>query len=320
MSLLEQIKPHLFPANAVPFRVYYRSPTLRIYIIANILHNFEWLSKYCHKFTEQHVFFVFCEWFHSDWFGKTYDEIFEKLKLNKANFFFLCNEELEKQNLERYGFRCEVINHNCWLDENFIQATPAEKKYNAVLIARKARSKRHFLANQVRKLALICGGQTHGGQPINYMMPAAVYRPKHRLPPEKVFAVMRQSYCGLALSAEEGACFSSSEYLLAGIPVVSTASRGGRDIWYNDYNSIICEDNPAKVAEAVEFFVTNPRDPERLRRDHLEIALQHRFRFTQLLQSVFDAYAIALDAQEYFRSTFYHKMRKDSAPDFEEVF
>lgn len=320
MDLLEQIKPHLFPPTCVPFRTYYKGPTLKIYIIANILHNFEWLSAYRHKLTEQHVFLVMCEWFHSEWYSKTYDEIFERLALDKANFFFLCNDEAEKQNLELRGFRCKFVNHNCWLDENLIDATPTPKKYNAVFIARKARSKRHFLASQVKRLALICGGQTHGGQPIDYRMPPAIYRPKHRLPPEKVFAVMRQSSCGLALSAEEGACCSSGEYLLAGIPVVSTASRGGRDIWYDEYNSIICEDKPAKVAEAVDFFVTNRRDPFRIRQAHIELAQQHRLRFIELLQSIFDSYSIAVDAQEYLRSTFYHKMRHAQAPDFEKVF
>jgi len=61
-----------------------------------------------------------------------------------------------------------------------------------------------------------------------------VLRPKfkndRRSTKEEVTEVYRDSVCGGIFSAGEGACFSSSEYLLFGLPVVLTKSRGGRHI------------------------------------------------------------------------------------------
>ena len=51
----------------------------------------------------------------------------------------------------------------------------------------------------------------------------------------------------------EGANYSSSEYLLCGLPVVSTESSGGRDYWFDDYNSIICKPNEDSVKKCDEF-------------------------------------------------------------------
>jgi glycosyltransferase involved in cell wall biosynthesis len=56
---------------------------------------------------------------------------------------------------------------------------------------------------------------------------------------------------GGIFSEKEGACYSSSEYLLCGLPVVSTRSEGGRDEWYNKWNSIICDPIESAVSEAV---------------------------------------------------------------------
>ena len=52
---------------------------------------------------------------------------------------------------------------------------------------------------------------------------------------------------GGVFSEEEGACWASSEYLLCGLPVVSTHSRGGRDVWYSGHNSLIVEPTQARA-------------------------------------------------------------------------
>ncbi len=38
---------------------------------------------------------------------------------------------------------------------------------------------------------------------------------------------------GMCLSETEGAMFAAVEYLLCGLPVVSTPSQGGRDVWFD---------------------------------------------------------------------------------------
>ncbi|HEV2171727.1 MAG TPA: hypothetical protein VGR40_12305 [Candidatus Binatus sp.] len=57
--------------------------------------------------------------------------------------------------------------------------------------------------------------------------------------------------CGLALSAIEGACYASTEYLLCGLPVVSTESVGGRDAYYDSENAVMVAASPQDVMRGV---------------------------------------------------------------------
>ena len=45
------------------------------------------------------------------------------------------------------------------------------------------------------------------------------------------------------MSSQEGAMYSSVEYLLCGLPIVSTKSTGGHDVFFTDTNCIIAEDS-----------------------------------------------------------------------------
>lgn len=122
---------------------------------------------------------------------------------------------------------------------------------------------------------------------------------------------INQAHCGLILSAEEGACLTSSEYLLCGIPVVSTPSRGGRDVWYNEYNSIVCEPTPEAIALAVEKFVRNPPDAQRIRQIYIEQAEDYRAKFIQVVADVFNRFGVVdVDPLSYFKKNFYHRMRR----------
>ncbi|WP_164127899.1 glycosyltransferase, partial [Stenotrophomonas maltophilia] len=62
-----------------------------------------------------------------------------------------------------------------------------------------------------------------------------------RLTPEAVNRVYNQAAVGLCLSAVEGAMCASMEYLMAGLPVVSTPSVGGRDVYFDPDYCIIAE-------------------------------------------------------------------------------
>jgi hypothetical protein len=57
---------------------------------------------------------------------------------------------------------------------------------------------------------------------------------------------------GGIFSTEEGSCFAATQYLLAGLPVISVKSRGGRDVWFTSNNSIICENDPFDVERCVD--------------------------------------------------------------------
>lgn len=310
---------YVWPNPAFPFRVYFDDPRCRIFIIENIQHNWLWLSKYHHKIRSNDVFFVLCGWFHGVEFAREADSIFRLLDLRKRNFLFLYNSQEELDVFSLYGFHGHLIPQNSWLDENLIMKPMDMKKlYDAVYVARRSAFKRHYLAREVSNLALVSG--INHGNPLADI-PPHIYANEKPLMPAEVCEKINQSMCGLLLSEVEGGCYASSEYLLCGVPVVSTPCKGGRDIWYNDYNSIVCDPNPTAVGKAVTDFVNTPRDPGRIRAMHLEQANAYRAEFVNILRSVFKRFGIDnIDADHYFLTNFFHKMRKSYRPDFDGLF
>ena len=319
---MKSFKPsYVWPNPAFPFRVYYESTDLRIFIIENIQHNWEWMSVYASSFRETDYFFVYCGWYHSESFAKEADEIFSSLGLDRTKFFFLFNSGSELENFSPYGFCGEIINQNAWLDENLVMKPldGVEKKYDAIYVGRFSAFKRHYLAANVDNLALVAGNN-HGNKVVEDI-PAYAFRNEAPLSPDEVCAKINESRCGLILSAEEGACFASSEYLLCGIPVVSTPSEGGRDVWYDGYNSIVCDAHADSVAEAVKFFVENPRDPELIRSAYLAKARFYRYKFIAKLAEIFHQHGqYDVDAYKFFHETFMHKLRRSYRPNFDEIF
>jgi glycosyltransferase involved in cell wall biosynthesis len=114
---------------------------------------------------------------------------------------------------------------------------------------------------------------------------------------------MRQSYCGLILSKIEGVCRASSEYLLTGLPVVSTPSKGGRDVWYDKDNSLIVDPDECQVAEAVAEFMARPRDPSSIRDRYLNLAKEFRHRFRdEVLAPLLKQHKIDISAQDVMQT------------------
>ena len=105
---------------------------------------------------------------------------------------------------------------------------------------------------------------------------------------------MNSARVGGIFSAREGACFSSSEYLLCGLPVVSTKSEGGRDIWYNNTNSIICEDDPTSVKkctdDAIKLLNSHIFNPQKIREMHLKQMDEIRNKLTTYVKEKLDDY------------------------------
>ena len=298
-----------WPNKCFPFRLYLNHPNIRIFIIENLIHNWDWLSVCNKNIKENDIFLVYLGWDHDENIVKNSSELFEELNLNKNQFYIMCNSEQEIKNFVKYGFNCDLINHNCWLDWNGpMNILNLEKKYNAIYIARRSAFKRHMLASKVKNLALIAGN--NHGKDIS-PIPEHVYLNNKLLKPEEVCQKINQSHCGLILSEKEGACFSSSEYLLCGVPVVSTKSSGGRDVWYDNYNSIVVEPSEDKINEAVNSFLKNPRDPLKIRNNHINLAQSQRKKFINLLDLLFKKFNVKdINSEEYFNEKYYHKLRK----------
>ena len=297
-----------WPNPNFPFRLYFDHPKLRVFIIENIMHNWDWLSKVAKHITDRDFFYVYCGWFHNEYFAETYSRILDELRLSKNQFFILFNSTKEKNIFDKYGFTGEVINHNCWLDWNKSMKIldNREKIFDAIYIGRRSAFKRHMLARKINNLAIVAGNN-HGNQVSD--IPKYKYINDAPLSPDEVCEKINQSKCGLLLSETEGACFSSSEYLLCGIPVVSTISNGGRDFWYNSYNSRVVDPDEDKVLEAVNYFKHVDIDPIKIRNDHIELSLKQRKLFINHLQELFIRKGINLSADTYFNQHYIHKLR-----------
>lgn len=240
--------------------------------------NFAWL-----KYLTEEDFCVF-----SDGTGPASIEFIEKILANvpvRENFFFICNErKIFSERLSAGIPNTLFINQNAFINENLFNIVSGlEKDFDAVYNARLRPVKRHYLASEVGenlKLALVVGHHTGvTGNISEIEVPKNVFRNNTQLSKLEVVNIINRSKVGLILSKAEGGCFASSEYLLCGTPVVSSFCSGGRQEWYNKYNSISVSPDPASVKEAVTQFLDEPRDPFEVRRTHLEMMYSHRQKY-----------------------------------------
>ncbi|MEQ1840138.1 MAG: glycosyltransferase, partial [Verrucomicrobiales bacterium] len=106
------------------------------------------------------------------------------------------------------------------------------------------------------------------------------------LQPEEVNQAINRAHVGLCLSPSEGAMFASTEYLLAGMPVVTTESEGGREVLFDDQYCSIVADDPAAIAEAVCHWKQRAPDPAHIRAKTLEKMMPHRARLGNLVKKI----------------------------------
>jgi glycosyltransferase involved in cell wall biosynthesis len=307
----------VWPNPAFHFRIYYESDKCRIFLIENIAHNWNWLKENVNKIRPNDYFFVQLGWHFSEHLVNECHRIIEMLGLEKKQFRIMFPDFRAKAMFEYYGFTGKIINHNCFLDENKFKIIDSEKLYDAIYTARFAEFKRHFLASKIENLALVAGN-TWGLK--TEEIPKYKYLNKVHLSPEEVVQKLSESKCGLILSEFEGACYSSSEYLLCGLPVVSTWSHGGRDIWFNEYNSIICDANPDAVAASVKKIINLKRDPHRIREMQIRFANEQRLNFIEMHNEVLDSVGEKKVAREYFEKNYIHKLLTSETPNFLQIF
>ena len=126
----------------------------------------------------------------------------------------------------------------------------------------------------------------------------------------EVIDIYNQSKVGLILSGntgenvqgwKEGANYSSCEYLLCGLHVIITPSQGGRDFWFDDYNSIVCEPNEDSVNECVKIMLkrieNNEINREIIRNNTIQKMINTRKNLINKLQEIFNKYSINLDTE-----------------------
>jgi Glycosyl transferases group 1 len=174
----------------------------------------------------------------------------------------LVNTKEENQVRKSLLIRGKLFSANIYINEHLYQPLAEPKIYDAIYTAQLAAFKRLSLAKQVERLMVVSyGGDLHAFYPD---LKHAEFN-REFLPRPELARKYNQAYAGLCLSAQEGAMLASCEYLLCGIPVVSTPSKGGRDEFFSPQNSIIVPPDPAQVAKAVQHWKSAPPDPAEIR-------------------------------------------------------
>ena len=215
---------------------------------------------------------------------------------------FLCNDQPLVAAFQAAGLTALFCNHNAFCNEQILHPDPlVQKKFDAVYNASMATYKRHALAANIPSLALITYRNPALHDPayeatVRASLPHAFWANDERagasLSRPEVVHLLNQSHVGLCLSDIEGAMFSSMEYLLCGLPIVSTPSKGGRDAFWDNRFVIVCEPNPAGVARAVEELKQRHLDPQLIRQATLERIEAHRRRLREFLQPAVPAIEI----------------------------
>lgn len=178
---------------------------------------------------------------------------------------FLCNSAREAELLKAQGEIATLLNHNAFVSEHIFR--PLEQQtslYDAIYNARLSPFKRHELTLDLESCAFIhyqspdetdasdaAVRKRHAGRAKHVFVNPLVDGKAAHLPPEEVNRIYNQSAVGLCLSACEGAMFASMEYMLAGLPIVSTPSLGGRDVYFDNDYCIITRPDPRGIRDAV---------------------------------------------------------------------
>ena len=215
---------------------------------------------------------------------------------------FICNSPKESQLLQAQGLPATLVNHNVTISETTFHPSPdVPVEFDAVYNTRFIPEKRLHLCALVPSVAYLTYVQKLAGRQAQF---EEVYRrvvdgkPNHvllnslengvpvSLGYDQINLQLARASVGLALSAVEGANYASMEYLLAGLPVVSTPSLGGRDVYFDPDYCIICDPTPAAVRDAVAALKARNIPREEVRARTIAKVAGDRSRFLALADEV----------------------------------
>jgi glycosyltransferase involved in cell wall biosynthesis len=206
-------------------------------------------------------------------------------QLPDNRFIVLANSEFEAYLLSTVGVPSMLSSQAVFIDDNTFRPQEAEPRFDAIYNARLLPMKRHELARDVKSLGLLYDIGSAEEPPqydqvkallpqatfINHELGSGSYR---QLKVEECAAQLNTARAGLCLSAEEGLMQAALEYLLCGLPVVSTRSIGGRDRYFMPPFCRVVPDDPAAIADAVAT-LTGTRIPKAAVRSYI----MHLLRF-----------------------------------------
>ncbi|MDJ1472127.1 glycosyltransferase [Xanthocytophaga flava] len=183
------------------------------------------------------------------------------------------------------GLQCSAY---IYTDEKDYGILSVDKKYDAVYAAQLMPFKRIELAKELNKVFVLTytpGAGKSGENDLPSFCPAMKHADYNKTWVDHIGKnrLFNQSQVGLCLSKEEGPMLASLEYMLSGLPVVSTESEGGRDEYYDKEYCLIVNDNPTAIRKGVEEMVARQIDPNYIREKTIAKLNQDRQRYVEFI-------------------------------------
>ena len=227
------------------------------------------------------IFFIRQSWFHNDQLFKDGLKVVRENNLKIENIYFLHNTLDELERAKKLGFNGIYCNANCFQGEQYYPLIEnINKDYKAVYTARYDKCKRHKEFVPDRNDIVLVSLKW----PLNIKNDFKNCILKEHLNNNQVSEIINRSKYGLCLSDIEGQCRAAIEYLYCGIPIMSTPSIGGRDVWYTKDNHIII--NTKEELEDVLNGSNYNYDHKKIREDAIELAKKFRQNLFELLDKL----------------------------------
>lgn len=177
---------------------------------------------------------------------------------------WMCNALAEVRMLRALGQAAIFCHHNLFCNEQVFTIGSNSVDYDAIYIARLDSYKRLWLAKDIPRLRLVTANPQDAHRLEAWKCGHAVINQQFMEYP-MIAAEISRAKCGLALSRKEGGMLATTEYLLCGKPVLSTPSRGGREYWLDESNSLKVAASSQEIGEAVRGLQSSAWNPQLIR-------------------------------------------------------
>lgn len=209
-------------------------------------------------------------------------------RAGQLHFLLNSTEELTAFRTLVPGFEALHFNNASLIDPNAFQLAEGPRRFDAVLNAKPLEFKRHALSVLVPNRLFVSydvNERDEGATRRVDLASLGAVEIRRNLPVDGVARSLGEAKVGLMLSEVEGACYASLEYLLCGLPVVSTRSLGGRQDFYDAENSVLVPATPQAVGEGVAALIGRLAKGQISREEIRRRALRRRRDFLDVLSS-----------------------------------
>jgi len=234
--------------------------------------------------------------YHPTWLW-TYKNLPWFLKQKALNFLtnkkahFACCSKQEQDFLSSVGLKSILSNISGYINERDFSMGSLSKTYDAIYAARMVDYKRMDLASEIKSLFVQTYGdckKSNGEFDLHGFCSSLSHCDFNSSFVDKTEVVRKyqESKVGLALSEREGAMLAFVEYLLCGLPVVSTKAEGGREEFFDSRFVSVVDDNSSDVAKAVSELIAKEIDPLMIREATLEKLKKHRLELCSYVNAI----------------------------------